>query len=232
MAGVSKRARLTTEKAPPGKIYAPLEAFELLKELSATTRFTESVDASVNLGVDVRKSDQVVRGISLLPHGTGRQVKVIVFAQQEQAEAARQAGADVVGHADLIPQIEQGKLKIDWVVATPDSMPVVGRLGKFLGPRGLMPNPKTGTVTADVAQAVKNIRNGQVRYRTDSSGIVHCMLGKTNFEANALKGNLDTLLVDLGKLKPSGAKGIYFKKVTVSTTMGPGLSIDLGALPS
>jgi large subunit ribosomal protein L1 len=201
----------------------------LLKELAAS-KFVESVDAAVNLGVDPRKSDQVVRGSTVLPNGIGKRVRVAVFAQGDKADAARAAGADAVGFDDLADQIKGGDLGFDVVIASPDAMGVVGRLGPVLGPRGLMPNPKVGTVTPDVAVAVKNAKAGQVRYRTDKAGIIHCSIGKVDFNAVALKENLQALLLDLNKLKPAAAKGQYLKRLTISSTMGPGIAIDLASL--
>lgn len=229
MAKLSKRAKATAEKVEAGKQYPVAEAFTLLKEL-ATSKFTESVDVSVNLGVDPRKSDQVVRSSTVLPNGTGKTVRVAVFTQGANVDAAKEAGADVVGMEDLADQIKGGDLNFDVVIASPDAMRVVGQLGQILGPRGLMPNPKVGTVSPNVAQAVQNAKSGQVRYRTDKNGIIHCKLGNAGFEVDALQGNLDALLVDLKKLKPSAAKGIYLKKITVSSTMGPGLSVDVATL--
>jgi len=229
MAGLSKRAKAIKEKLQPGKIYAIDEAFAVLKELS-TVKFVESVDVSVNLGVDPRKSDQAVRGATVLPHGTGKSVRVAVFAQGANAEAAKEAGADIVGMDDLAAQVKAGELNFDVVIASPDAMRVVGQLGQILGPRGLMPNPKVGTVTPDVATAVKNAKAGQVRYRTDKKGIIHCTIGKISFEGSALKENLEALLADLKKAKPSTSKGVYLKKITVSSTMGPGLQVDHSSL--
>jgi len=225
MAKLSKRARAIREKIEPGKIYPAEEAFSMLKELSSV-KFAESVEVAVNLGVDPRKSDQVVRGATVLPNGTGKSVRVAVFTQGANADAAKEAGADIVGMEDLAEQVKAGKLDFDVVVASPDAMRVVGALGQILGPRGLMPNPKTGTVTPNVAEAVKNAKAGQVRYRTDKAGIIHCPIGKVGFEPAALRQNLEALLTDLRKLKPSAAKGIYMKKITVSSTMGPGLTLD------
>jgi large subunit ribosomal protein L1 len=229
MAKLSKRARAIKEKLQAGKLYAAEEAFAVLRELSAV-KFVESVDVSVNLGVDPRKSDQAVRGATVLPHGTGKSVRVAVFAQGANADAAREAGADIVGMDDLAAQVKAGELNFDVVIASPDAMRVVGQLGQILGPRGLMPNPKVGTVTPDVAAAVKNAKAGQVRYRTDKKGIIHCSIGNVNFEAAALRENLEALISDLKKAKPSTSKGVYLKKITVSSTMGPGLQIDLGTL--
>ena len=206
-----------------------MEAFALLREL-ATSKFPEAVDVAVNLGIDPRKSDQVVRGSSVLPNGTGKTVRVAVFAQGAQADAAREAGADIVGFEDLAEQIKGGMMDFDVVIAAPDAMRVVGSLGTVLGPRGLMPNPKVGTVTPNVAEAVTNAKGGQVRYRADKAGIVHCTVGKAEFDPDKLNENLTTLLADLVKAKPSAAKGVYMRKVTVSTTMGPGLLIDHSGL--
>ncbi len=222
---MAKRAKKIRDSVDPEKQYEVEEAFALLKELS-TVKFDESVDVAVNLGIDPRKSDQVVRGSSVLPNGTGKTVRVAVFAQGEQAEAAKAAGADIVGFEDLADSVKGGNMDFDVVIAAPDAMRVVGALGTILGPRGLMPNPKVGTVTPKVAEAVTNAKAGQVRYRADKGGIVHCTVGKSNFEAGALKENLAFLLGDLVKAKPTSAKGVYMKKVTVSTTMGPGLTID------
>jgi large subunit ribosomal protein L1 len=229
MAKLSKRAKQIAEKVEIGKSYELNEALDLLKELS-TVKFKESVDVSVNLGVDPRKSDQNVRGATVLPNGTGKTVRVAVFTQGPNADAAKEAGADVVGMEDLAAQIKGGDLNFDVVIASPDAMRVVGQLGQILGPRGLMPNPKVGTVSPDVATAVKNAKAGQVRYRTEKGGIIHCIIGKADFGVQALRENLEALMADLKKAKPTAAKGIYFKKVTVSTTMGPGLVIDLGSI--
>lgn len=225
MAKLGKRAKAIREKVDAEKQYVVADAFALLKELS-TVKFAESVDVAVNLGIDPRKSDQVVRGSSVLPNGTGKTVRVAVFAQGAQAEAATEAGADIVGFEDLAESVKAGNMDFDVVIAAPDAMRVVGALGTILGPRGLMPNPKVGTVTPNVAEAVTNAKAGQVRYRADKGGIVHCTLGKSTFEPKALEENLKLLLADLIKAKPSSAKGIYMKKVTISTTMGPGLTID------
>jgi large subunit ribosomal protein L1 len=229
MAKLSKRARLIREKVQPGKIYGIEEAVGLLSELS-TVKFKESIDVAVNLGVDPRKSDQNVRGASVLPHGTGKTVRVAVFAQGANAEAAKAAGADVVGFDDLAEQVQAGQMDFDVVIATPDAMRVVGKLGTILGPRGLMPNPKVGTVTADVATAVKNAKGGQVRFRTDKGGIIHCTIGQVGFDANAVKENLEALLADLKRIKPSTSKGVYIRKIALSSTMGPGLAIDISTL--
>lgn len=229
MAKLSKRARAIKEKVEVGKQYPVLDAVALLKELSGV-KFGESLDVSVNLGVDPRKSDQNVRGSTVLPNGTGKVVRVAVFAQGANADAAKEAGADVVGFDDLAADVKAGKMDFDVVIATPDAMRVVGQLGQILGPRGLMPNPKVGTVTPNVAEAVQNAKAGQVRYRTDKGGIIHCTIGKVAFDAAAVKQNLEALLADLKKIKPSAAKGVYLKKVTVSSTMGPGLQVDLSSL--
>ena len=225
----TKRSKLFAEKVDRIKLYPVDEALALLKEL-ANAKFSESVDVAVNLGVDPRKSDQVVRGSTVLPNGTGKTVRVAVFAQGPNAEAATEAGADVVGFEDLAERIKGGELDFDVVIATPDAMRVVGPLGRVLGPRGLMPNPKVGTVTADVAAAVKNAKAGQVRYRTDKAGIIHCPIGKVDFEVPALKENLSALLADLTKAKPASSKGVYMKRVTVSSTMGPGVAVDQSSL--
>jgi len=229
MAKLGKRTRNIREKVDPEKQYEVAEAFTLLKELSSV-KFAESVDVAVNLGIDPRKSDQVVRGSSVLPNGTGKTVRVAVFAQGAAADAAKEAGADQVGFEDLAESVKAGNMDFDVVIAAPDAMRVVGALGTILGPRGLMPNPKVGTVTPNVAEAVTNAKAGQVRYRADKGGIVHCTLGKATFEPQQLVENLNTLLADLVKSKPTSAKGIYMQKVTVSTTMGPGLTIDHAAL--
>lgn len=229
MAKLSKRAKAIKEKIEIGKIYPIEEALGLLKSLPPA-KFTESVDVSVNLGVDPRKSDQVVRGSTVLPNGTGKTMRVAVFTQGANADAAKEAGADIVGMEDLADQVKAGQLDFDIAIASPDAMRVVGQLGQILGPRGLMPNPKVGTVTPDVATAVKNAKAGQVRYRTDKAGIIHCKIGNIEFESNALKENLETLLVALNKAKPSTSKGVYMKKITVSTTMGAGVTVDLSSL--
>jgi len=229
MSGKSKRQKAVAEKLDREHQYAVDEALGLVKEF-ATVKFSESVDVSVNLGVDPRKSDQVVRGSTVLPNGTGKTVRVAVFAQGPNADAATEAGADIVGFEDLAEQIKGGDLNFDVVIATPDAMRVVGPLGRVLGPRGLMPNPKVGTVTADVATAVKNAKAGQVRYRTDKAGIIHCPIGSAGFEVSALSENLAALLADLMKAKPASAKGVYMKKVTVSSTMGPGVAVDQSSI--
>jgi large subunit ribosomal protein L1 len=221
----SKRRKAAREKVDSEKAYLIDEALSLVKDL-ATAKFPESIDVAVNLGVDPRKSDQVVRGSTVLPNGTGKTVRVAVFAQGENAEKATAAGADIVGFEDLAETIKAGELNFDVVIATPDAMRVVGQLGQILGPRGLMPNPKVGTVTADVETAVNNAKSGQVRYRTDKAGIIHCPIGRADFEVPALKENLEFLLADLKKAKPASAKGSYVKKLTVSSTMGPGVSVD------
>jgi large subunit ribosomal protein L1 len=229
MAKLTKRIKSLREKVARGKQYPVEEALALLRELSSV-KFTESVDVSVNLGVDPRKSDQAVRGATVLPNGTGKAVRVAVFAQGANAEAAREAGADIVGFEDLAEEVKQGNMDFDVVIASPDAMRVVGTLGQILGPRGLMPNPKVGTVTPDVVTAVKNAKAGQVRYRTDKAGIIHAPIGRVDFQVDALRENLAALLADLMKAKPTSAKGIYMKKVSVSTTMGPGLHIDHSTL--
>lgn len=229
MAKLSKRLRAYREKVQPGKAYPLEEAVALLKEL-ATAKFNETVEVAVNLGVDARKSDQAVRGATTLPHGTGSFVRVAVFAQGDAAEQAKAAGADFVGMEDLAEQVKGGMMDFDVVVASPDAMRVVGQLGQILGPRGLMPNPKTGTVTPDVVTAVNNAKAGQVRYRTDKNGIIHGGIGKIDFEVDAIRGNLEALLADLRKAKPSAAKGIYMKKITLSTTMGPGVTVDQASI--
>ncbi len=225
MAFQSKRKKLAREKVDAATFYQVDEALTLVKEL-ATSRFPESIDVSVNLGVDPKKSDQVVRGSTVLPNGTGKTVRVAVFAQGDNADKAKSAGADIVGFEDLAETIKGGEMNFDVVIATPDAMRVVGKLGQILGPRGLMPNPKVGTVTADVETAVKNAKAGQVRYRTDKAGIIHCPIGRVDFEVPALKENLAALLADLQKAKPAASKGAYVKRLTVSSTMGPGISID------
>jgi large subunit ribosomal protein L1 len=225
MAKITKKAKAIKEKVVRSKQYSITDAVGLLKEF-ANTKFDESIDVSVNLGVDPRKSDQNVRGASVLPNGTGKTVRVAVFTQGPNADAAREAGADVVGMDDLAEQVKRGDLNFDVVIASPDAMRVVGQLGQILGPRGLMPNPKVGTVTPDVVTAVKNAKSGQVRYRTDKSGIIHCSIGKVSFNETALKQNLEFLISDLKKAKPTAAKGIYLKKISLSSTLGPGLWID------
>ncbi len=229
MAKLSKRQKAINEKLVAGKLYPVQEAVAVLAEVS-TVKFTESFDVAVNLGVDPRKSDQVVRGSTVLPHGTGKDVRVAVFAQGDNAEKAKAAGADIVGFEDLAEQVKAGNLDFDVVIATPDAMRIVGQLGQVLGPRGLMPNPKVGTVTPDVATAVQNAKAGQVRFRTDKNGIIHCSVGKVGFSADAIKENIAALVADLKKLKPSSSKGVYVKKVTLSTTMGPGVAVDQSSI--
>jgi large subunit ribosomal protein L1 len=228
MAAMSKRRKAALEKIDATKAYPIDDALLLVKEFPA--KFPESIDVAVNLGVDPRKSDQVVRGSTVLPNGTGKTVRVAVFAQGENAEKAKSAGADIVGFEDLAETVKAGELNFDVVIATPDAMRVVGQLGQILGPRGLMPNPKVGTVTADVETAVKNAKSGQVRYRTDKAGIIHCPIGRMDFEVPALRENLEALLGDLKKAKPASSKGVYVKKLTVSSTMGPGVSVDQGSV--
>ena len=225
MARLTKRQRAIQEQLEPGKSYPLDEALELVKKL-AVAKFPESVDVAVNLGVDPRKSDQVVRGATVLPRGTGKRIRVAVFAQGANADAAREAGADIVGMEDLADRVKAGELDFDVVIATPDAMRVVGQLGPVLGPRGLMPNPKVGTVTTDVTLAVQNAKGGQVRYRTDRAGIIHCSIGKADFAVDDLRENLGALLADLQKAKPSAAKGVYLQGVTVSSTMGPGITVE------
>ncbi|MDH4556030.1 50S ribosomal protein L1 [Pseudomonas sp. BN417] len=229
MAKLTKRQKAIAEKVEAGKQYGFEDAAKLLAEL-ATSKFKESVDVSINLGVDPRKSDQVVRGATVLPNGTGKSVRVAVFTQGPGAEAALAAGADRVGMDELAAEMKGGDLSYDVVIASPDAMRVVGQLGQILGPRGLMPNPKVGTVTPDVATAVKNAKAGQVRFRTDKNGIIHASVGKVDFEPIKLKQNVEALLADLKRLKPSTSKGVYLKRVTLSTTMGPGLQIDQASL--
>jgi large subunit ribosomal protein L1 len=229
MAKLSKKAKAIKTKVSSAKQYTVMEAVSLLKEF-ANSKFDESLDVSVNLGVDPRKSDQNVRGASVLPNGTGKTVRVAVFTQGPNADAAKEAGADIVGMDDLAEQVKRGEMNFDVVIASPDAMRVVGQLGQILGPRGLMPNPKVGTVTPDVVTAVKNAKSGQVRYRTDKSGIIHCSIGKVSFDENSIKQNLEFLVADLKKAKPTAAKGIYLKKISLSSTMGPGLWIDQNSL--
>ncbi|WP_394193347.1 50S ribosomal protein L1 [Pseudoalteromonas atlantica] len=229
MAKLTKRMRTIREKVEVTKDYEINEAVALLKEL-ATAKFVESVDVAVNLGIDARKSDQNVRGATVLPNGTGRDVRVAVFTQGANAEAAKEAGAELVGMEDLADLVKKGEMNFDVVVASPDAMRVVGQLGQILGPRGLMPNPKTGTVTPNVAEAVKNAKAGQVRYRNDKNGIIHTTIGKVDFTAEQLQQNLESLIVALKKAKPSQAKGVYVKKVTISTTMGAGVAVDQNTL--
>jgi len=229
MARRSKRVRELREKVARDRLHEINEALAMVKSL-ANARFEESVDVSVNLGVDPRKSDQVVRGSTVMPNGTGKSVRVAVFAQGAAADAAREAGADRVGMEDLAERVKQGQLDFDVVVAAPDAMRVVGQLGRILGPRGLMPNPKVGTVTPDVADAVAKAKAGQVQYRTDRAGIIHCSIGKVGFEVDALRENLEALVADLNKAKPSASKGIYMRKITLSSTMGPGIPVDKATL--
>jgi len=226
---IAKRIKAWKDKLPPGKQYPIDEALKLVKEF-ASAKFAESVDAAVNLGIDASKSDQQVRGSTVLPHGIGKTVRVAVFTGGKNQEVARAAGADIVGLEDLAELVKKGEMNFDVVIASPDAMRVVGQLGQILGPRGLMPNPKVGTVTPDVAGAVKNAKAGQVRYRVDKAGIVHCTIGKASFEATALKENLNALIADLQRAKPAAAKGIYLKRVTLSSTMGPGVAVDHSTL--
>lgn len=229
MAKLTKRQKAIAEKIEADKAYDVSEALDLLKSLPRA-KFTESVDVSVNLGVDPRKSDQVVRGSTVLPNGNGKSVRVAVFTQGPNADAAKEAGADIVGMDELAAEVKGGMMDFDVVIASPDAMRVVGQLGQVLGPRGLMPNPKVGTVTPNVAEAVKNAKSGQVRYRTDKAGIIHCGIGNVDFDTSALAQNLNALVADLVKAKPSTAKGVYLKSVSLSTTMGPGLGIDQSTL--
>jgi len=229
MAKLSKRINAFRDKVELGKYYSIQDAVNLLKEISSV-KFDESVEVAINLGVDARKSDQQVRGSTVLPKGTGKTVKVAVFTEGENAKLAKAAGADEVGFEDLAETMQKGAVNYDVVIATPDAMPIVGKLGKVLGPRGLMPNPKDGTVTKDIEQAVKNSKSGQVRYKTDKNGIIHCVIGKVSFETDSLIENLHTLLTDLAKIKPSSSKGTYLKKLSLSTTMGPGLLVDQSSL--
>jgi large subunit ribosomal protein L1 len=229
MSAQSKRTKAWQGKVAPDKSYSIDEALALVKEL-ATAKFAETVDVAVNLGIDAKKSDQVVRGSALLPHGTGKVVRVAVFAQGQNADKARAAGADTVGFEDLAEQMKAGSIDFDTVIATPDAMRIVGQLGRVLGPRGLMPNPKVGTVTQDVETAVRNAKAGQVRFRADKGGVVHCPIGKASFEVGALRDNLLALLNDIKKVKPPAAKGHYLKRLTVSSTMGPGVMIDQASL--
>ncbi|SFN62858.1 50S ribosomal protein L1 [Marinobacter pelagius] len=230
MAKLSKRQKLIREKVDSTRAYSVDEAVALLAELGQNVKFKESVDVAVNLGVDARKSDQVVRSSTVLPHGTGKSVRVAVFTQGANAEKATAAGADIVGMEDLAEEVKKGNMDFDVVIATPDAMRVVGQLGQILGPRGLMPNPKVGTVTPDVETAVKNAKAGQVRYRTDKNGIIHAPLGNVEFSAQNIKENLEALVADLKKAKPASSKGVYLKKITISSTMGPGLTIDQSGL--
>ena len=229
MAKLTKRKKIAQEKIEANKDYEINEAVALLKEL-ATAKFAESIDVAINLGIDARKSDQNVRGATVLPNGTGKDVRVAVFTQGANVEAAKAAGADIVGMEDLAELVKKGEMNFDVVVASPDAMRVVGQLGQILGPRGLMPNPKTGTVTPDVATAVKNAKSGQVQYRNDKNGIIHASIGKIAFEASHIEENLNALLEALKKAKPSSAKGVFIKKVSLSTTMGAGLSVDQSSI--
>lgn len=229
MAKVSKRIRAARENIDFAKSYDLAEALQLIKD-NSKTNFTESIDVAIRLGVDARKSDQVVRSATVLPNGTGKTVRVAVFTQGDNVEKAKEAGADVVGMDDLHDQIKGGDMDFDVVIATPDAMRVVGKLGQILGPRGLMPNPKVGTVSPDVATAVKNAKAGQVRYRTDKAGIIHSTIGKVDFEVAALAENLSALVKDLIKAKPASAKGIYLQKIAISSTMGPGISVDSSSI--
>lgn len=229
MSKQSKRQRALREKLDRSRAYDIMEALGMVRKF-ASAKFNESVDVSINLGVDPRKSDQVVRGSTVLPNGTGKKTRVAVFAQGGAADAAKAAGADIVGMEDLAEQVKAGKLDFDVVVAAPDAMRVVGQLGKILGPRGLMPNPKVGTVTPDVAEAVRKAKAGQVQFRTDKAGLIHCSIGKADFETKALKENLDALLADLNKAKPASSKGVFLKKVVISSTMGPGVPVEKTSL--
>jgi large subunit ribosomal protein L1 len=229
MAAVAKRMKPWAEKLPPGKQFPIDDALGLVKQF-ATAKFDETIDVAVNLGIDASKSDQQVRGSTVLPNGTGKKVRVAVFTSGKNADAAREAGADIVGLEDLAQKVKDGQLDFDVVVASPDAMRVVGQLGQILGPRGLMPNPKVGTVTPDVATAVKNAKAGQVRYRVDKAGIVHCTIGKASFEPKALKENLLALIADIQKHKPSTSKGVFLQRVSVSSTMGPGVGVDRASL--
>ena len=226
---LTKRMKAIRAKLTPGKIFPAEEGIKLLQDMPKT-KFIESVDVAVNLGIDARKSDQVVRGSTLLPHGTGKSIRVAVFAQGANADKAKAAGADKVGFEDLAAEIKAGKIDFDLVIATPDAMRIVGQLGQVLGPRGLMPNPKVGTVTADVETAIRNAKAGQIQFRADKAGIIHCTIGKVSFEAKQLKENLEALLADLRKAKPASSKGQFLKKITVSTTMGPGVVLDQATL--
>lgn len=229
MAKMSKRLKAVSEKVVHGKQYPLDEALSLVKS-TASAKFDESVDAAINLGVDARKSEQNVRGSTVLPRGTGKTTRVAVFAEGDKADAAKSAGADIVGMDDLAEQVKKGVMDFDVVIATPDAMKLVGQLGQILGPRGLMPNPKVGTVTPNVEKAVKDAKSGQVQFRIDKAGIVHCSIGKASFDAEALKENLNALIGALNKAKPSAAKGTYIKRITLSTTMGPGIGVDNTAL--
>jgi len=229
MAKLSKRMKAIRENIDSNKSYEAVEAMQMITS-QPRVKFVESIDVSIRLGVDARKSDQAVRGSSVLPHGTGKTVRVAVFAQGENADKAKAAGADIVGFEDLAEEVKKGNMDFDVVIATPDAMRVVGQLGQILGPRGLMPNPKVGTVTPDVVTAVTNAKGGQVRYRTDKAGIIHCSIGNVEFEPAKLKENLEALLADLRKAKPASAKGQYLLKISVSSTMGSGIQIDQATL--
>jgi large subunit ribosomal protein L1 len=229
MTKITKAQKVAAERVQPGKVYPAEEALKLVKEL-AQAKFVESIDVAINLGIDAKKSDQVVRGSTVLPNGSGKKVRIAVFAQGANAEAAKQAGADIVGMDDLAEKMQGGDLNYNVVIASPDAMRVVGKLGQLLGPRGLMPNPKVGTVAADVAGAVRNAKAGQVRYRADKAGTVHCVIGNVSFEVDALKQNLVALVSDLNKAKPASAKGVYMQKVSISSTMGPGVLVDQSTL--
>ena len=227
---LSKKAKKIREVVKPNTLYNTIESIKILKDF-ASPKFRESLDISVNLGVDPRKSDQVVRSSTNLPKGTGKTVRVAVFAQGDNATKAKNAGADIVGFEDLAEQIKSGEMNFDVVIATPDAMRLVGQLGQILGPRGLMPNPKVGTVTTNVEAAVSDAKSGQVRYRTDKNGIIHCTVGKIDFTPEDLLENISILLADLRKAKPSSSKGVYLKKITLSTTMGPGIPLDVSSIP-
>jgi len=231
MPHISKRSKAVAAKVDRNKTYPAMDALKIIKE-TATAKFDEAVDVAVNLGIDAKKGDQTVRGSVVLPAGTGKKVRIAVFAPGDKAAAAKAAGADIVGMEDLAEQVKAGKMDFDVVIAAPEAMRVVGQLGQILGPRGLMPNPKVGTVTPDVAGAVKNAKAGQVRYRVDKAGIVHCTIGKASFEVNALKENLQALINDLQKAKPATSKGVYLKRIALSSTMGPGVVVDHGSLTS
>jgi len=230
MSIISKRKKAVEAKVEPGKVYNFEDAVALLKDCASLVKFPEGVDVAIKMGIDAKKSDQGLRGAVVLPHGTGKQVKVAVFAQGDSATQAQEAGADIVGYDDLADKVKKGEMDFDVVIAAPDAMRVVGQLGQILGPKGLMPNPKVGTVTKDVAQAVKNAKSGQARYRNDKNGIIHCSVGKIAFDSNAIKENIEALLVDLKKAKPAAAKGTYINKLVLSTTMGPGLVVDLSTI--
>lgn len=229
MPNISKRKKIILSKVSPNKTYTVQEAFQLLKELPRV-KFNESIDISVNLGIDSRKSEQAIRGALVLPKGTGKKVKVAAFTTSSHVAAAEKAGADIIGLDDLAEKIKAGEMNFDVIVATPDAMKVVGQLGQILGPRGLMPNPKEGTVTPDIATAIKNAKSGQVRYRADKAGIIHCSIGKVDFDVADLTANFEAIIQALKKAKPTTAKGVYLKKITVSSTMGPGLRIDLSGV--